>query len=235
MSYAEVLMPGPSSPDGVATRVSWPPSLAASTLIFSTACCIPPSCMASACAASLPECMSSPCSSWLTVNTPPALTPTLVPSAAASSSVPSTDLLRGSALMDAIATSTLMMLAGRWRPCGSLAAITAPLSRSATSQASAETSFGTGGVLGAVTTPQLPSASPPTGFAGTANGIGGAPAVGTSEESTAGGVDSLYGQLGVPAAGPGLGSANAIGRPGPPAATAGPAIIKTAAARHDAE
>src|SRR6516225_7041691 len=185
-------MPGPSSPDGVATRVSWPPSLAASTLIFSTACCIPPSCMASAWAASLPECISRPCSSWLTVNTPPALTPTLVPSAAA---------------------------------------ITAPLSRSATSQASADTSFGSGGVLGAATTPQLPSASPPTGLAGTARGIGGSPAVGTSEESTAGGVDTLYGQFGRPASGPGLGSANAVGRPG----AIGAASTKTAAARHDAE
>jgi hypothetical protein len=79
--------------------------------------------------------------------------------------------------------------------------------------------------------PQLPSASPPTGFAGTARGIGGSPAVGASEESTAGGVDTLYGQAGGPALGPGLGSANAIGA----AIATGAAIIKTAAARHDAE
>ncbi|CKQ46985.1 Uncharacterised protein [Mycobacterium tuberculosis] len=62
-----MLMPGPSSPDGVATRVSRPPSLAASRLIFSSAAGMPPSCLASAYAASLPECISSPCSSWLTV------------------------------------------------------------------------------------------------------------------------------------------------------------------------
>ena len=106
-------MPGPSSPDGVATRVSRPPSLAASTLIFSHAVGIPPSCMANACAASLPECISSPCSSWLTVYIPPSSTPTLVPSAAASSAVPGTDLFMLSVLMDTMATSTLMTLAGR--------------------------------------------------------------------------------------------------------------------------
>src|SRR5439155_8903650 len=92
------------------------------------------------------------------------------------------------ALMEAIATSTLMMLAGRCRPCGSRAAMTAPLSRSATSQASAEMSSGTGGVLGAATMPQLPSALPPIGLGGNASGIGGSPALGTSDESTAGGV-----------------------------------------------
>src|ERR1700739_3882339 len=163
--------------------------------------------MASAWAASLPGCISSPCSNWTTVYTPPASTPTLVPSAAASSSVPWIGLLRGSALMTAIATRTLMMLAGRCRPCGSLAAMTAPLSRSATSHGSAETSPASAAVPGATTTPQLPSASPPTGFGGTARGIGGSPAVGTSEESTAGGVETLYGQPGGPALGPGLGSA----------------------------
>src|ERR1700733_2278157 len=128
--------------------------------------------------------------------------------------------------MEAIATSTLMMLAGRCRPCGSLAAITAPLSRSATSHASAETSFGNGGVPGAAIIPQSPSASPPTGFAGTASGSGGSPARGTSDESTAGGVVTLYGQLAGPALGPGLGSATAAGSP------TGTASVKTAAARH---
>ena len=187
--------------------------------------------MASACAASLPECISSPCSSWLTVNTPPSSTPTLVPSAAASSAVPGTDLFRGSELMAAIATSTLMMLAGRCRPCGSFAASTAPLSRSATSQASAETSFGTGGVSGAVTMPQPASASPPTGLGGTASGIGGSPARGTSDESTAGGVFTLKGQLAGAALGPWFGSACARGAAG----IAGAAIRKRAAARHDAE
>src|ERR1700751_5049661 len=79
--------------------------------------------------------------------------------------------------------------------------------------------------------PQLPSASPPTGLGGTASGIGGSPAWGTSDESTAVGVDTLYGQLGGPALGPGLGSADARGR----SSAAGAAIMKTAAARHDAE
>ncbi len=127
--------------------------------------------------------------------------------------------------MDAIATSTLMTLAGRCRPCGSRAAITAPLSRSATSQASAETSPGAGALPGAVMMPQPPSALPPTGVGGTTSGSGGSPAAGTSDESTAGGVDTLYGH----AAGAALGSPAAVGRPIPvPTAN-------TAAARHDTE
>ncbi len=141
--------------------------------------------------------------------------------------------------MEAIATSTLMMLAGRCRPCGSLAAMTAPLSRSATSQASAETSFGSAGVFGAVTMPQLPSASPPTGLAGTASGIGGSPAVGASDESTAFGVFTLYGQSAGAALGSAPGSAFASGIPtgnvAGAASVTGAAIRKSAAARHDAE
>ncbi len=73
--------------------------------------------------------------------------------------------------------------------------MTSPVSRSATNQASAEMSPGTGGVPGAVTRPQLPRASPPTGLAGTGSGAGaGSPGLGTSEASTAGGVFTLYGQ-----------------------------------------
>ena len=79
---------------------------------------------------------------------------------------------------------------------------------------------GTGGVPGAVITPQPPSASPPTGLAGTASGWGGSPAVGTSDESTAGGVLTWYGQAAL--SGAALGSA---------AASAGPASMKSAAAR----
>src|SRR6516162_1724628 len=109
--------------------------------------------------------------------------------------------------------------------------MTAPLSRSATSHAPAETSLGSGGVPGAATMPQLLSASPPTGLGGTASGMGASPAWGTSDESTAGGGFSLYGQLVGPAFGPGLGSANTGGTP----SATGPAITKTAAARHDAE
>ena len=79
--------------------------------------------------------------------------------------------------------------------------------------------------------PQPDSASPPTGFAGTASGIGGSPACGTSDESTAGGVFTWYGQLGGPALGPGLGSAAALGMPN----ATGAATNKRAAARQDAE
>src|SRR6478609_3089741 len=68
-----------------------------------------------------------------------------------------------------------------------------PVSRSATTHASAEMSPGTGGVPGAVMMPQPESASPPSGLAGTGTGAGGSPASGTSEESTAGGVASRYG------------------------------------------
>ena len=56
-------------------------------------------------------------------------------------------------------------------------------------------------------TPHPLSASPPTAEAGTGRGWGGSPAVGTSEESTAGGVETLYGQL--LGSGPAAGSAEA--------------------------
>ena len=108
--------------------------------------------------------------------------------------------------------------------------MTAPLSRSATSHASAETSPGGGGVLGAVTMSQLLSASPPTGFGGTGSGSGGSPAVGTSEESTAFGVDTLYGQLG----GAGIGS-RAWARPSAAGSTRAQRPRKPTATRHDAE
>ena len=72
--------------------------------------------------------------------------------------------------MATMAVSTLTMLAGRCRPCGSRAAMTSPESRSATSQASAETSSGSGGVPAATITPHPLSASPPTGVAGTGSG-----------------------------------------------------------------
>src|SRR6202041_2778589 len=100
----------------------------------------------------------------------------------------------------------------------------APLSKSATTQASAEISPGTGGVLGAATTPQPPSALPPIGDAGTGSGRGGSPACGTSDESTAGGVATLYGRVSCPGPAPALGSASAIGI----AATAGVVTRKAA-------
>ena len=96
--------------------------------------------------------------------------------------------------------------------------MTAPLSRSATSHASAETSPGTGGVPGAAMMPQLPSASPPTGFGGTASGIGGSPACGTSDESTAGGVVTLYGQVAGTGIRPGAGLGVRGGQPEHPGA-----------------
>ncbi|PQM43998.1 hypothetical protein C1Y40_05843 [Mycobacterium talmoniae] len=43
-----MLIPGPSRPDGVAARVSLPPSLAASVLIFCSVSGIPPSWVANA-------------------------------------------------------------------------------------------------------------------------------------------------------------------------------------------
>ena len=113
--------------------------------------------------------------------------------------------------MAAIATSTLMTLAGRCRPCGSLAAMTSPLSRSAISHASAEMSLGSGGVPGAAMTPQPDSALPPSGLAGTGRGSRRITGGGTSDESTAGGVVTRYGQ--VPASGAALGSAPATGGP----------------------
>src|SRR6476646_4805781 len=94
-----------------------------------------------------------------------------------------------------------------------------PVSRSATTHASAEMSSGTGGISGAVMIPHPDSASPPSGLAGTGSGAGGSPASGTSEESTAGGVDSRYGHA--EASGAAFGSAIAV---------AGPATRKNAAA-----
>ena len=82
---------------------------------------------------------------------------------------------------------------------------------------------GTGGVPGAVMIPQPDSASPPSGLAGTGSGAGGSPAFGTSEESTAGGVDSRYGQAA--ASGAAFGSAVAMGMP----TSAGRASIANAA------
>lgn len=52
-------MPGPSSPDGVAARVSLAPSRSASAFILLTATSTPPTAVASACATSLPERISS--------------------------------------------------------------------------------------------------------------------------------------------------------------------------------
>ena len=117
---------------------------------------------------------------------------------------------------------------GRCLACGSLAAMTSPVSRSATSHVSAEMSPGTGGVPEAVMMPQPDSASPPSGLVGTGSGAGGSPASGTSEESTAGGVDARYGQAA--ASGAAFGSAVAMGMP----MSAGAASIASAATRETA-
>src|SRR5215470_11609670 len=127
-----------------------------------------------------------------------------------------------------MAMSTLMMLAGRCLPCGSRAAMMSPVSRSATTHASAEMSSGAGGVPGAVMMPQPDSASPPSGLAGTGSGAGGSPACGTSDESTAGGVDSRYGQTAP--SGAAFGSAVATGMP----MSAGAATMAAAATREKA-
>src|SRR6201987_577179 len=106
----------------------------------------------------------------------------------------------------------------------------APLFKSATTQTSAEMSPGTRRVLAAVTTPQPPSGWPPLGAAGTGSGTGGSPACGTSDESTTGGVATLYGQVSCAGPAPALGSAIAAGTP----SAARTATIKAAAIRHDA-
>src|ERR1700733_14180765 len=107
----------------------------------------------------------------------------------------------------------------------------APLSRSATTQESAERSPGTGGGFAAVTTPQPPSELPPIGDGGTGSDNGGSPACGTSEESTAGGVATLNGHWSCTTAG----SANAAGVPSSAGAVNMPSNHTcAAAARHDA-
>ena len=109
-------MPGPSSPDGVATR--YPAAeLGGQHVDLLQRLLHTAELHGQRVRGVVAGCISNPCSSWLTVQVPPSSTPTLVPSAAASSAVPTTDLLRGSALREAIATSTLMTLAGRCRPC----------------------------------------------------------------------------------------------------------------------
>ena len=78
------------------------------------------------------------------------------------------------------------------------------------------------------TMPQPASASPPSGLAGTGSGCGGSPALGTSEESTAGGVDTRYGHAFT--SGAAFGSAAATGTP----TSAGAASIASAATWHKA-
>src|SRR5262249_26297859 len=109
----------------------------------------------------------------------------------------STGVFGLSSVSATIASNTLTSAAGRCRACGSLAARTWRLSRSATTQEAALTSDG--GALAAEsdgsTNPHSPSWSPPTGSPGTDSGLGAlVPGAGCSAASTAGGGDCLYGQ-----------------------------------------
>src|SRR5260221_433767 len=93
---------------------------------------------------------------------------------------------------------------------------------------------GRGGGRGAGWGPAPPGGFPRGGAAGPPNGGGKSPAAGPSDESTAGGVVTRYGQFAAPPASA-VGSAFAVGRATTPASPGGPATMKTAAARHDAE
>ena len=79
------------------------------------------------------------------------------------------------------------MLAGRYLPCGSFAASTSPVSRSAISQAPAEMSDGSAGAPSGTIRPHSPSRPPPTGFAGTGRAVGAGEPGGTSSEVSTGG------------------------------------------------
>ena len=130
---------------------------------------------------------------------PPGPIPQESPSALQSSAVAVTGLSSEIPERSAVrASRTLMVDAGRYRPCGSLAAITAPLSRSATSQAADVSRSGTRPADESATTPHPPSASPPTGGECTGSGDGVVePGATTSDSSTAGGGETRCGQWSV--------------------------------------
>ena len=174
-------MPGPSSPDGVAGRVSSAPSSRAVSVMAASVAASPPRARASASAVSLPEFSSSPARSWRTVYCPPAPMPGL---AALDRLVLRRCLPRrrpGRAAATATsAVSTFNADAGRCRACGALAARTAPVSRSASTQPSAVTS---GAPVGP-TSSQAPICGPPTGSSGHGSGSAAGP---TTSSSAAGG------------------------------------------------
>ena len=125
-------MPGPSSPDGVAGRVSSAPSsLRRLGHRRHASAASPPSARASACAVSLPELSSRPAAAAAPCTCPPGP----MPGPAAVDRV----VLRGAVdhrvrvePVDATsAVSTFSVDAGRCRACGARAASTAPVSRSA--------------------------------------------------------------------------------------------------------
>ena len=106
-------MPGPSSPDGVAGRVSSAPSCRAFSVIAATVAASPPIARASACAVSLPELSSRPVSSCRTVYVPPGPIPARLPSIERSSGAPATCASGSSRSIATIAVSTLSVDAGR--------------------------------------------------------------------------------------------------------------------------
>src|SRR5260370_41815308 len=95
------------------------------------------------------------------------MSPTLLGTTLAARRVVTTLALGLSTGIRVIAVSTLSVLAGRYQPCGALAASTCPVPASATTNADAATpgSFATApdGVLS--TTPLAASCGPPTGDA----------------------------------------------------------------------
>ena len=125
-------MPGPSSPDGVAARVSSAPSCRAVVFMRSTvAGTLPVRRTASAWAASLPDAIIIESKTWRIVYCPPAPIPTRVPSWSASSWVPVIVSSRGRRCATSSPVSVFISDAGRSRACGLRAASTSPESRSA--------------------------------------------------------------------------------------------------------
>jgi hypothetical protein len=182
-SYAETdCGPRPSSPDGVAACVSYARISLAVAFISASVLAVPPAARASAFAESLPDIMNSVWNSRSTEYFPPGTRPTRVPSTFTSSAVAVTTCRRFSRGISVSPVSSLSVLAGRNLPCGSRAASTLPVSRSASTQPRAVTGPGNlarpsvmtprPAILGPPTT--LPSGARPTGGRRPGFGAGGA-------------------------------------------------------------
>jgi hypothetical protein len=158
---------------------------------------VPPAARASAFAESLPDIMNSVWNSRSTEYFPPGTRPTRVPSTFTSSAVAVTTCRRFSRGISVSPVSTLSVLAGRNSPCGSRAASTLPVSRSASTQPRAVIGPGRCGpgalmmprpaIFGPPTT--LPSGARPAGgrcpgFGAGLGGTGAAPAGGTGPNPT---------------------------------------------------
>jgi hypothetical protein len=195
-SYAEIdCGPRPSRPDGVAACVSKAWMSLAVWFISASVFAAPPAARASAFAESLPDIMNSVWNSRSTEYFPPGTRPTRVPSTFTSSAVAVTTWRRFSRGISVSPVSSLSVLAGRNLPCGSRAASTLPVSRSASTQPRAVTGPGSF-VRPSVMTPRpairgppttLPSGARPTGgrcpgfgFAGTGAGAAVAGATGSN-------------------------------------------------------